>query len=570
MALDFLSSATGNPINLKRRIAFQSTRGIPPTEARGGGILTFTGVTSDTETVVIGADTYEFDSGGGVTGGRIAVDISGGATASASVTALVAAINASGTEAVTAFDGAGDSVVVYADYPGATTAATTTTCVNATWADATLVGDAADPYVDFRAFGGPFDIEPTEIERMALGGSGIPLKSLPGKTNTGGGPLVIGDADPANKGLLRGLANVFGKYTTASAGGATYYTHSFNLGGATSADSFLAIINDNNVGPRMRGLEFMFGGVDISASPGSNLEVSFPFQFGEYDFHGVPYQTVGTGTTPPMFKRTWSGNWSPDDKAIWCKAKTDNGATWVFQFKIGTAAAYSAETTVYEGKWSRIKDESGNLIGAGVGDCVLMYVPTSWGGAANDEFVVPQNRIGWTESLNTERPISSVDTIWVLDGTEIRVEGGWNISFSWDGFNSTPDTAGRQGSTIDRDGELNCIITPTRRIINLDLQKAIEQASTVSCYIDAYTRSTISGTSPLRPYRMLVAVPEANVYGKLYDPDAGARNRDESPRIVAGKPSAAGSYQGPYDAAALSFPTISHAYIWIENDLATF
>lgn len=102
------------------------------------------------------------------------------------------------------------------------------------------------------------------------------------------------------------------------------------------------------------------------------------------------------------------------------------------------------------------------------------------------------------------------------------------------------------------------------------MQKAIHEASTVSVYIDCYTRSTISGTSPLRPYRMLIAVPEAKVFGPLYGTEPGGSNRDESPRIVAGQPSTSGSYTGPYDSSALSFGTSSHVYVWIENDLSSF
>lgn len=682
MALDFLSSATGNPINLKRRIAFQTTRGLPPGDGRqaegkltiggsvsdgdtvtigahvyefdtddivdsasilvdvsGGatapaavtalvaamadtghaakGYLSFSGTVSDTETVTIGTDVYEFDTGGGVTGGRIAVDVSGGATAADAVTALVAAITASavvtvsaedvtgnvvkvtydtvgtagnaivttttasngawdaatllggvavGAKLVTGADGPGNTVEVTAETAGTAgnSIGTTKSGTNLTWQDATLLNGLDDPYVDFRCNGGPIVIEPGEIERMVIGQGGVPQLSLPGKVSLTGGPLEIGDADPANRGMLRGFANAFGAYTYANA--STYETWDFNLDGATTPAQFLAILNDNDINPRFRTLENMFGGFNISASPNSNLAVSFPFAFGEYDFHGVVVQDTGIGSTCPLFKKTWSGNWSTADKALYAKAVTDNGASWVFQFKVGAVASYSASTTIYEGKLNRIKDESGNLLGP-IGECPMMYIPAGWDGAVGDIFIVPQNRAAWTPTLTTERPISSVDTIWVLDGVETRIEGGWEVVGAWDDLTASEDTAGRQGATIDRSGEFNVTITPTRRIVNLDLQYAIHEAASVSLYIDCYTRSTISGTTPARPYRFLMAVPSAKVYGPLYGTASGGRNRDESPRIVAGMPSVAGTYQGPYDAAALSFA--SHFHLWVENDVAT-
>lgn len=114
----------------------------PVNAVAASGILTFTGVVSDGEVVVIGDDTYEFDTNATVTEGNILVDISGGATATAAVTALVAAITASGTEPITATDGAGDTVDIVADVKGtlANAIATTTTCVNGSFGDATLKG----------------------------------------------------------------------------------------------------------------------------------------------------------------------------------------------------------------------------------------------------------------------------------------------------------------------------------------------------------------------------------------------------------------------------------------------
>ena len=82
------------------------------------GWILISDTVSDTETVTIGADVYEFDvSADGVTGGRIDVDCDG--SKAAALAALIAAINASGTEAVTADTPAdGDYINLTADAVG--------------------------------------------------------------------------------------------------------------------------------------------------------------------------------------------------------------------------------------------------------------------------------------------------------------------------------------------------------------------------------------------------------------------------------------------------------------------
>ena len=112
----------------------------PVNGVQATGTLTFSGAVSDGETVTIGTDVYEFDDDSSVTAGNIAVDVSGGATASDAVTALVSAITASGDGTYTGADGTGDTVditnVVYGTVGNAV--ATTETCANGAWGATTL------------------------------------------------------------------------------------------------------------------------------------------------------------------------------------------------------------------------------------------------------------------------------------------------------------------------------------------------------------------------------------------------------------------------------------------------
>lgn len=76
-----------------------------------------------------------------VTAGRVAVDVSGGVSAAAAVTALAAAIQADASAVFGAVDGAGDTVVITADTRGtAGNVATTETCTNASWGGLVAAG----------------------------------------------------------------------------------------------------------------------------------------------------------------------------------------------------------------------------------------------------------------------------------------------------------------------------------------------------------------------------------------------------------------------------------------------
>jgi len=104
------------------------------------GTLTFTGTVTDGQIVIIGTEIYEFDDDSVVTGGHIAVDVSGGLTAPYAVTALVSAIT-NNSKIVTAVDGALDTVVVtYVSGGVVGNVSTTTTCVNGSFTTGTLTG----------------------------------------------------------------------------------------------------------------------------------------------------------------------------------------------------------------------------------------------------------------------------------------------------------------------------------------------------------------------------------------------------------------------------------------------
>jgi hypothetical protein len=85
------------------------------------GVLRVAANVADEETVTIGVDVYEFDraADGVAAAGAIAVTGHADDTPEHATNALIAAINASGTEAVTAVDISNNQVLVVADAPGA-------------------------------------------------------------------------------------------------------------------------------------------------------------------------------------------------------------------------------------------------------------------------------------------------------------------------------------------------------------------------------------------------------------------------------------------------------------------
>jgi len=84
------------------------------------GVIRVAANVADTETVTIGGDVYEFDrAANGVTAGRIAVTGHADDTPANATDALIATINASGRESVTAVDISANEILLLSDSPGA-------------------------------------------------------------------------------------------------------------------------------------------------------------------------------------------------------------------------------------------------------------------------------------------------------------------------------------------------------------------------------------------------------------------------------------------------------------------
>jgi hypothetical protein len=107
------------------------------------------------------------------------------------------------------------------------------------------------------------------------------------------------------------------------------------------------------------------GGFSLTASPGENFAIEFPFAVGGFTRAGDGVQETGAASTVPTLRKTWPGNWSAvDDQDLWMKALTDNGdGTWEVQCGLGSSTVeptFADTRTLTEGQWFRAHDTDGS------------------------------------------------------------------------------------------------------------------------------------------------------------------------------------------------------------------
>lgn len=420
---------------------------------------------------------------------------------------------------------------------------------------------------DFESNGGPFSVEPSEIERQLISLGGQPAGNLTGKINFGTGPIAIGDLDPANHVYLQALGNLFKQVDIND--NDPWWEWIFSLAGAgfTATSPFLAMLNDNDVVPRQRVLDILVGAMRWTTSPNENLAVDFDIVVGEHDLHGLVSQEAGTPTLCQV-KRLHNGNYAADadlteDGDLFIELQTVAGLVLTVRTKIGVSAAYSnSQTMNADDTWYRLQDESGDRIGLDpsfMAEQILVRFDSGGTYTTGDEYKVLGRRAAWTQTLPVTRPISSVNTLFILDGVEVRTEGGWDVEIAWENAESVPDVGGRQTATTERSGDLIATVTPTRRVVDMTLQEALMKASTVSLVMDAEAEAEIGASG--RPYRNIIICPQCRVFGEGFGTEPGGENRDESITL---RPERPDSPPFVYDSKSVS----GHINIVVETDIA--
>lgn len=157
------------------------------------GYLYLTSTVSDAETVTINSRVYEFKTSGAAGAGHVKVDVSGGVTADAAITALVAAINADAGRSVDAIAWTGNS---------GTTAGCSFVAIAATATNYTLATTAAAGVVSAAAFVGAAVPVSRDIFAYQYAVTAADVTTL---ARTGGHEVVVAGITATSAPVLTGL-----------------------------------------------------------------------------------------------------------------------------------------------------------------------------------------------------------------------------------------------------------------------------------------------------------------------------------------------------------------------------
>jgi hypothetical protein len=172
------------------------------------GYFELTGAVADTETVVINGRTYEFDTGGAITG-DVLVNVTADQTADAAITALVAAINADALRTVNSVAWVGNTDVssgcsfVGIGPVAGVNVTLVETCGNGAVGGTPAVGGVNDQ--DRDAFFGQYAVTAADVVTLALAaGNSVPIAGLP----TTVAPTLCGLVCRTAAGVVKSLATV--------------------------------------------------------------------------------------------------------------------------------------------------------------------------------------------------------------------------------------------------------------------------------------------------------------------------------------------------------------------------
>lgn len=216
---------------------------------------------------------------------------------------------------------------------------------------------------------------------------------------------------------------------------------------------------------------------------------------------------------------------------------------------------------------TRLFTQSGSLLGK-FSEQLRLHLPAGYVGTAGDEFKIPNRRhTRWVQTLDPDRPISSVNTaIYITPESgspeEIRFEGGVAISITRPTLEAKQDTPGVQGATVQRFGDLMATVVPTRQITDLRFQKAIHERTPMVVVVESKSDVFIGSTG--RPYRVLWIFPSCIATGEMVDVPAGGGNTyTEAPVLRASVPDSTYTFADDFADIAVD----SHFAVVVETDI---
>ena len=418
---------------------------------------------------------------------------------------------------------------------------------------------ALNPY---KSFGGRLSLRRTKIPRQAVTNGTMRERKMLSKITNEGRSLNLGDMDPGNIGQISFLGSLAKGYSIATADGHSRWRFSNQLAiEGTAINQKLTHINDPNQGIPFRHVDVIARSLTMGVRPNANASMVFGIEAGRFDFWGIPTVT-GTGTVKPILRGTtmnadagFIGNWAPDatDLDVYIKVMSDDATTVTFQAKEAAAGTYSSSQVATKGEWCFVyTGTAGNIALGGRAGQVEVYFPV---GANNtfvdaDVWVFPKRRVLSVVDTDyaTPRPIAETQFRFILDGRSIYVDNG--VTFTWDapGAVTRYSAGGEQAIGTDRKGQTDATVEIDRRLVDMDLQKAMMTADQVSLVIEA-KNDTLVGSSAYQ-WGMAIVLPALDFEGEMFDAEDGATNDNEVLTGVASKPLTDYSYGGATDIGA--------------------
>ena len=416
--------------------------------------------------------------------------------------------------------------------------------------------------VPYKSFGGVLSPSPTYIRRQAVLTRPMRELDMKSKVDNAGRTLHLGDIDPSNHAQLAFLLSLFQGYDLATASGHTRWRISQQQAiDGTQLLKKLTHVNDSNKGIPFRHVDMIARSMELSISPRQNASIKFGVEAGRFDYWEVPTVT-GTGAVKPILRGTTSsnaasmtGNWDPDatDKDVFIQITSDSATEVVFKAKEATAGSYSADQTATKGEWCYVYTGASSTIPLGGRAAqVEVYFPAGANGQFVDadvwEFLKRRTLAVVDGDYPTPRPLAETQFRFLVNGTSIYVDNGVTLNVDVPGAVTRYAAGGEQAIGTDRKGQHDVTVSLNRRLVDLELQKALMTGDQVSLVIEG-RNDTVVG-SALYYWGAAFVLPQLSVEGTMHDAEEGASNFDEVLTLRASKPDADFTYGSITDIGA--------------------
>lgn len=435
----------------------------------------------------------------------------------------------------------------------------------------TRFANQADPqvpattgFVDVRTYGGAMGPARLSQPAQVLTGSPMAAAPLDGKFDMPAGTLSMGDVDAAGVVQMMFLANTLQRYTTTNPETGRY-RHRFGQAESTAAAPCLTALREEAVGMPRRFSSVRSAGLTIAAAPRQNFRLQYNLVAGKHDYHSDATQSAGTGSSKPILRHNWAAHTSTSTLNIYAKVIADGSGSATFQFATGSSASYTGAPTIAcaFGAWTEIQTADGRL--GDPGEWVEMYLPADADLTADDVFVFAQRRTVWSPSYSVERRIAEIGTrLYVGDFggalAKTSSEGGWQVQVAIAGAQRLESTGERQPSGTIRTGEQVVTFTLNRRMVDLDLQRYLENGGYLAVVLEGLNEAKIASTSAY--YSAKAIMPYLRAAGPTWSVPEGGGDPNEALTLTAGQPPSAMSYGGQNYSSDIT--------IELENGVASF